>query len=174
MRVAKFHSKRARRIWRKKIKYDCRKKLADQRPRVKGRFVTAKSDAPPCTLASINAAAEARAAAAAAAAQQYSYNSSGGGSAYSDDSSSAYYPPAPSQQQQQYQQQQAQQQAQQQVQAKSYKVKAEPRAAAPSQPAQRPATFAAAAAASGKQEPVRLGRGARNASRARTNYSVLQ
>lgn len=38
--VAKFHSKRGRRIWRKKIKYDCRKKLADKRPRLKGRFVT--------------------------------------------------------------------------------------------------------------------------------------
>jgi CCT motif len=162
MRVAKFHSKRARRIWRKKIKYDCRKKLADQRPRVKGRFVTAKSDAPPCTLASINAAAEARAAAAAAAAAQYSY-SSGGGSVYSDDSSSAYYPPA--QPQQQYQQQPVQ---------KSYKAKAEPRVAL-SQPVQRAAAAAASVAAGGKQEPVRLGRGARNATRARTNYgSVLQ
>lgn len=38
--VTKFHSKRGRRIWRKKIKYDCRKKLADKRPRLKGRFVT--------------------------------------------------------------------------------------------------------------------------------------
>lgn len=38
--LARFHSKRGRRIWRKKIKYDCRKKLADKRPRLKGRFVT--------------------------------------------------------------------------------------------------------------------------------------
>ncbi|CAN0447623.1 unnamed protein product, partial [Hapterophycus canaliculatus] len=38
--VAKFHAKRGRRIWRKKIKYSCRKKLADKRPRLKGRFVT--------------------------------------------------------------------------------------------------------------------------------------
>jgi hypothetical protein len=46
-RIARFHAKRCRRIWRKRIKYDCRKKLADSRPRIKGRFVK-RSDMDDC------------------------------------------------------------------------------------------------------------------------------
>jgi hypothetical protein len=37
--IAKFNSKRTRRVWNKKIRYNCRKSLADRRMRVKGRFV---------------------------------------------------------------------------------------------------------------------------------------
>jgi hypothetical protein len=44
IRIAKFRAKKNRRVWKKQIKYDCRKKLADNRPRIKGRFVTRKGD----------------------------------------------------------------------------------------------------------------------------------
>mmetsp|Transcript_23174 Transcript_23174/g.33854 ORF Transcript_23174/g.33854 Transcript_23174/m.33854 type:complete len:439 (+) Transcript_23174:121-1437(+) len=37
--IARFNDKRARRVWNKKIRYSCRKNLADRRLRVKGRFV---------------------------------------------------------------------------------------------------------------------------------------
>eukprot|EP00571_Detonula_confervacea_P004704 CAMPEP_0172312976 /NCGR_PEP_ID=MMETSP1058-20130122/18973_1 /TAXON_ID=83371 /ORGANISM="Detonula confervacea, Strain CCMP 353" /LENGTH=557 /DNA_ID=CAMNT_0013026545 /DNA_START=104 /DNA_END=1777 /DNA_ORIENTATION=+ len=37
--IQKFNAKRARRMWKKKIRYNCRKNLADRRMRVKGRFV---------------------------------------------------------------------------------------------------------------------------------------
>lgn len=37
--IARFNEKRARRVWNKKIRYNCRKSLADRRMRVKGRFV---------------------------------------------------------------------------------------------------------------------------------------
>merc|ERR1719163_190015 len=37
--LAKFHAKRKRRVWNKKIRYGCRKQLADSRVRIKGRFV---------------------------------------------------------------------------------------------------------------------------------------
>jgi hypothetical protein len=37
--ISRFNSKRSRRVWNKKIRYNCRKNLADRRMRVKGRFV---------------------------------------------------------------------------------------------------------------------------------------
>eukprot|EP00522_Entomoneis_paludosa_P005146 CAMPEP_0172475620 /NCGR_PEP_ID=MMETSP1065-20121228/69964_1 /TAXON_ID=265537 /ORGANISM="Amphiprora paludosa, Strain CCMP125" /LENGTH=430 /DNA_ID=CAMNT_0013233831 /DNA_START=1078 /DNA_END=2370 /DNA_ORIENTATION=- len=37
--IARFNKKRQRRVWNKKIRYGCRKNLADRRLRVKGRFV---------------------------------------------------------------------------------------------------------------------------------------
>lgn len=33
---------RKKRVWKKKISYDCRKRVADNRLRVKGKFVTKK------------------------------------------------------------------------------------------------------------------------------------
>jgi hypothetical protein len=52
--ISRFHEKRKRRVWKKKIRYHCRKNLADSRVRVKGRFVKCAAD-----LARIQAEAEA-------------------------------------------------------------------------------------------------------------------
>lgn len=43
LKVAKFQEKKKKRCWGKKINYKCRKQVADQRLRVKGRFI-AKSE----------------------------------------------------------------------------------------------------------------------------------
>lgn len=40
--LAKFHEKRQRRVWKRKVRYDCRKDFANNRVRVKGRFVKKK------------------------------------------------------------------------------------------------------------------------------------
>ena len=42
-RIARFHAKRSTRIFRRRVTYDSRKKYADSRARIKGRFVTQKS-----------------------------------------------------------------------------------------------------------------------------------
>jgi lactam utilization protein B len=39
IQLARYNGKRSRRVWNKKIRYNCRKSLADRRLRVKGRFV---------------------------------------------------------------------------------------------------------------------------------------
>lgn len=51
--IAKFNSKRTRRVWNKKIRYNCRKNLADRRMRVKGRFVKRSSEEAAAALASV-------------------------------------------------------------------------------------------------------------------------
>ena len=43
--IQRYREKKKRRVWTKKIKYTCRKKLAEGRPRVKGRFVKAGEEA---------------------------------------------------------------------------------------------------------------------------------
>ena len=44
--IERFREKRSRRVWRKKIRYHCRKNLADKRIRIKGRFVKKTEDVP--------------------------------------------------------------------------------------------------------------------------------
>jgi len=40
IKIDKYLEKRKRRTWNKRVNYDCRKKVADNRLRIKGRFVT--------------------------------------------------------------------------------------------------------------------------------------
>lgn len=46
LRIARYLEKKQRRVWKKNVKYDCRKRLAEGRPRVKGRFVSHRSTTP--------------------------------------------------------------------------------------------------------------------------------
>jgi hypothetical protein len=50
--IHRFREKRKRRVWKKKIRYFCRKNLADRRVRVKGRFVKSVAKAPGASGAS--------------------------------------------------------------------------------------------------------------------------
>lgn len=58
--IAKFNSKRTRRVWNKKIRYNCRKNLADRRVRVKGRFVKRSSEEAAAAAAAKRASADAK------------------------------------------------------------------------------------------------------------------
>ncbi len=40
IKVQRFREKRTQRRWKKTIEYECRKVVADRRPRVRGRFVS--------------------------------------------------------------------------------------------------------------------------------------
>lgn len=40
IKLLKYLDKKKRRVWQKKVNYDCRKKVADCRLRIKGKFVT--------------------------------------------------------------------------------------------------------------------------------------
>lgn len=51
--ISRFQGKRSRRVWNKKIRYNCRKNLADRRMRVKGRFVKRSSEEAATALARV-------------------------------------------------------------------------------------------------------------------------
>lgn len=40
LKLLRYLDKKKRRVWKKKVSYDCRKKVADGRLRIKGKFVT--------------------------------------------------------------------------------------------------------------------------------------
>lgn len=54
IRINRFRDKKKKRVWRKQIKYDCRKRLADTRPRIKGRFVSRKEETNNANIAESN------------------------------------------------------------------------------------------------------------------------
>jgi hypothetical protein len=54
--IARFHRKRSRRVWNKKIRYGCRKNLADRRMRVKGHFVKRSTESKTTPVATMEEA----------------------------------------------------------------------------------------------------------------------
>lgn len=53
VKLLRYLDKKKRRVWKKKVSYDCRKKVADGRLRIKGKFVTHEQACEQLGLASV-------------------------------------------------------------------------------------------------------------------------
>ena len=53
LKLLRYMDKKERRVWWKKVNYDCRKKVADGRLRIKGKFVTHEQACGQLSMASL-------------------------------------------------------------------------------------------------------------------------